>query len=135
MIGEFLKHSSVDLPYVVEMAGRVVSWSMKEASSSEAITKLTLPTLMDSSHPSKESSHPSGTWISPLEMPRTRTKQVPNKKQGELPQPAKFLIHKTKPNSAHPSQPEKMNDAEPSKAKNRKRESETEVIQKKAKTT
>ena len=128
MIGELLKPSSANLPHTVEMDGQLRCKLTKEVSSSEATTKLT------SSAP-KHSSHPLGTQPPPSDTPKTRTKQAPSKKLGELPQPAKFLIHKTKPKGAQPSQPEKKKDAEPSKAEKRKRESEVEAAQKKTKTT
>ena len=124
MIGELLRPFSADLPHVVEMAGQLKSRTIKETSSSEATTKPT-------SHASKDGKSSSGTQPLSLETPKIRTKQVPSKKQGELPQLAKFLAHKTKPKDAQLSQPEKKKDAKPSKAEKRKRESEAAVAQKK----
>ena len=121
MIGESLKPSPTDLPHMVEMVGQIKCKSTKEASSSEVSTKLIFSTR-------KDSSHPSGIQPLPSDTPKIHTKQVPSKKQGELPHPAKSLIHKTKPKCAQPSKPEKKKDVEPSKAEKRKRESEVEAV-------
>ena len=65
----------------------------------------------------------SSSWsqLPPSEIFKSQTKQAASKQQGELPLPAKVLIHK------------KKKDAEPSKVEKRKREGEVEASQKKAK--
>ena len=78
MIRELLRPSSADLPHTMEMAGQLKFRLMKETSSSEAIIKPT-------SFASKDGNSPSGTQTFSLETPKIHTKQVPSKKQGELP--------------------------------------------------
>ena len=87
MIREFLKPSSADLPHTVDMARQILARPAKDASSS-------VP---------NDLSRPLGTKLPPPDPTKARTKRGTTKKQGELPQPTKSLVHQRKPKGSQPS--------------------------------
>ena len=105
MIGKFLKPSSTDLPYAIEMAGQIIcrlakdTSSGKHASHSGETIKPVLPTSKGTFQLSGTKPHPSGTS-------KVRTKQITRKYQ-DVPFPTKFLIMTTNPIGAQASQANK----------------------------